>query len=185
MSELHQPYDTVVVRGPNRICKVSDAFNLRLHASETSMLAPTPLLDLTFRLRNRETNVPLESATLKVTRPLTSHWLLLLLGAAYIVALALFSRANSFLTPSDSFLTCTSTYWLGNDGCGLNGQDCFPFDDTSFDFRCPAQCKSVVLANPRTVGDEQVDQVPLIVGGGDPNQTYRGDSFICAAAMHA
>ncbi|OBZ78556.1 hypothetical protein A0H81_00973 [Grifola frondosa] len=60
-----------------------------------------------------------------------------------------------------------------------------PFDNSSFDFRCPAQCSSVVLQNPRTVGDEQVDFVPLIVGGGDVNSTYRGDSFVCAAALQA
>ncbi|KAG6841943.1 hypothetical protein C0991_005123 [Blastosporella zonata] len=36
--------------------------------------------------------------------------------------------------------------------------------------------------NPRTVGDEQAAFVPLIVGGGDEHNTYRGDTFICAAA---
>lgn len=60
-----------------------------------------------------------------------------------------------------------------------------PFTNSTFDFRCPAQCSGVVLQNPRTVGDEQVDFVPLIVGGGDPNGTYRGDTFVCAAAVQA
>ena len=32
---------------------------------------------------------------------------------------------------------------------------------------------------------EQVDFVPLIVGGGDTDGTYRGDSFVCAAALQA
>jgi hypothetical protein len=35
------------------------------------------------------------------------------------------------------------------------------------------------------VGDEQVAYETLIVGGGDPNMTYRGDSFICSAAVQA
>ncbi|GAW06015.1 LCCL domain-containing protein [Lentinula edodes] len=35
------------------------------------------------------------------------------------------------------------------------------------------------------LGDEQVEFVPLIVGGGDVNRTYRGDTFICAAALQA
>jgi hypothetical protein len=30
-----------------------------------------------------------------------------------------------------------------------------------------------------------VNFVPLIVGGGDTNFTYRGDSFLCAAAIQA
>ena len=58
------------------------------------------------------------------------------------------------------------------------------FSNSTFDFRCPAQRSSVVLQNPRTVGDEQVNFVPLIVGGGDSNHTYR-DTFICAAAVQA
>jgi hypothetical protein len=120
-----------------------------------------------------------------VTRPFTSPWLLLLLGAAYIISFAFLSRAQSFLTPASSWVDCTSVYWSPNNGCGLDGQACAPFENSTFDFRCPAQCNSVVLQNPRTVGNEQVDFVPLIVGGGDGNKTYRGDSFVCAAATQA
>jgi hypothetical protein len=116
---------------------------------------------------------------------LTNPWLFVVLAAAYIIGLAFFARAQAFITPSDSFITCTSTYWLSNAGCGLDGQECTPFSNSSFDFRCPAQCSSVVLENPRTVGNQQVDFVPLIVGGGDENRTYRGDTFICAAALQA
>lgn len=119
-------------------------------------------------------------------RPLTSPWLFAVLAAAYIIGFAFFSRAQSFLTPADSFIGCTSAYWLAQDQCGLDGQGCAPFvTDDPFDFRCPAQCDNVILQNPRTVGDEQIGFVPLVVGGGDANQTYRGDSFICAAAIQA
>jgi hypothetical protein len=112
--------------------------------------------------------------------------LFLLLVAVYIIGFAFFSRAQSFQTPPDAFIGCTSTYWLPKDGCGLNGDQCGPFQDNDpFDFRCPAQCNNVILQNPRTVGDEQIAFVPLIVGGGDANHTYRGDSFICAAAIQA
>ncbi|KAG5719900.1 hypothetical protein E4T56_gene14115, partial [Termitomyces sp. T112] len=69
-----------------------------------------------------------------------------------------------------------------NNGCGLDGELCEPFINPAIDFRCPAQCDSLILQNPRTVGGEQVAFVPLIVGGGDSQHTYRGDSFICAAA---
>lgn len=122
---------------------------------------------------------------MRLTRPLTAPWLLFILGAAYIVGFALLSRASSFLTPASSFLGCNSAYWAANDGCGLDGTACGPFDNSTFDFRCPASCGSISLANPRTVGDEQMLNVPLIVGGGDGNGTYRGDSFICAAAVQA
>ncbi|KAG8970509.1 hypothetical protein FRB90_010663, partial [Tulasnella sp. 427] len=41
------------------------------------------------------------------------------------------------------------------------------------------------LLNNRTVGDEQVIYQPLVVGGGDSNQTYRGDTWLCAAAIQS
>ncbi|KAL0951389.1 hypothetical protein HGRIS_008085 [Hohenbuehelia grisea] len=146
---------------------------------------PSPFLDVDLTLKGRRVNIPLESALKRFTRPFTHPWLLLLLGAAYIVGLAFLSRAQSFLTPASAFIDCTSTYWAANNACGLNGEECGPFSESMFDFRCPGQCSSVILQNPRTVGNEQIAFKPLIVGGGDSNVTYRGDSFICAAATHA
>ena len=67
----------------------------------------------------------------------------------------------------------------------MDGFECLPFTGPSYDFRCPSQCNSAILQNPRTVGGEQVVYKPLIVGGGDANGTYRGDTFICAAANQA
>ncbi|OJT02997.1 hypothetical protein TRAPUB_6340 [Trametes pubescens] len=147
--------------------------------------APIPFLSLTLHAGRRAYSVALEPAWVRLTRAFTNPWLFVLLAVGYIIGFAFFARAQSFLTPADSFIGCTATYWSANDGCGLDGQFCAPFDNATFDFRCPAQCSSVVLQNPRTVGDEQVDFVPLIVGGGDEAGTYRGDSFICAAAVQA
>jgi len=146
---------------------------------------PKPFLHVTFDSGRKNYSVEIESALIRVTRPFTSPWLLVLLGAAYIVGFAFFSRAQSFFTPASSWVDCTSVYWTENAGCGLDGQGCTPFDNSTFDFRCPAQCNSVVLQNPRAVGNLQVDFVPFIVGGGDESKTYRGDSFICAAATQA
>jgi LCCL domain len=121
-----------------------------------------------------------------LTRPIHERpWVLLCLGIIYIIGLSFFVRAQSFLTPAESWIGCTSVYWDANDGCGLNGNACEPFTNTSFNFRCPALCSSVKLQNPRAIGNEQVNFVPLIVGGGDENFTYRGDSFLCAAAIQA
>jgi hypothetical protein len=58
------------------------------------------------------------------------------------------------------------------------------FEYGQYDFRCPAGC-DVILQNSRTVGNQKQEYVPLIVGGGDVNGTYRGDSFICSAAVQA
>ena len=146
---------------------------------------PTPFLNLTLYTGNRARSLSLEPFLIRITRPFTNPWLFVVLAAAYIIGFAFFARAQSFLTPSDSFIGCTATYWAANNGCGLNGESCEPFTNSTFDFRCPAACTSVVLENYRTVGDTQVIYEPLIVGGGDANHTYRGDTFICAAAIQS
>ncbi|KAF8807725.1 hypothetical protein BYT27DRAFT_7098483 [Phlegmacium glaucopus] len=146
---------------------------------------PTPLLNIDTHIVGIHIVAPIESTLIKSTHVLTSPWLLIFLGAVYIIGFAFFTRSQSFLTPPDSFIGCTSTYWLANNQCGQDGNACGPFDNATFDFRCPAQCSGVILQNPRTVGDEQTVFKPLIVGGGDANRTYRGDSFICAAAVQA
>ncbi|KAJ6519665.1 hypothetical protein C8R45DRAFT_952282 [Mycena sanguinolenta] len=144
---------------------------------------PKPLLDIDLKLRGRRIVLPIESTWLRLTRFMPNYWLLLILGAGWIVSFAFFARSQWFQTPADAFIGCTSTYWLAENECGLNGDGCAPFSDASLDFRCPAQCSGVILANPRAVGDEHPAFVPLIVGGGDANRTYRGDTFICAAAI--
>lgn len=58
-------------------------------------------------------------------------------------------------------------------------------------FRCPANCKRVQLLNPHAVGDQVLNYRPLVVGGPTDEQHpvessyYRGDSFVCSAAIHA
>ncbi|WFC99595.1 hypothetical protein MYAM1_002340 [Malassezia yamatoensis] len=95
--------------------------------------------------------------------------------------------SHGWTTPQ--YMDCTSTYWLRNAGCGLDGAKCAPFASSPQAFRCPSGCAQTTLLNPRTVGDTQLNYVPLIVGGGPLNATastpYRADSFVCAAAQHA
>lgn len=70
----------------------------------------------------------------------------------------------------------------------MDGNLCLPFDNYTLPFRCPSGCSGVKLLNPRTIGDQEINYQPLIVGGphpGTPATLYRGDSFICAAAQHA
>jgi len=127
--------------------------------------------------------IPVESQIIKATHLLTSPGLFIFLVAAYIIAFAFLTRTH-FVTREGAYIDCLYTYWLANDQCGLNGQNC-PFDSPTFEFRCPAKCDITKLQNPRTVGNQAATLVPLIVGGGDPNKTYRGDSFVCSAAIQA
>ncbi|KAI0426221.1 hypothetical protein F5Y09DRAFT_319469 [Xylaria sp. FL1042] len=122
-------------------------------------------------------------------------WLFFAYFAAWILTFALVywqgqvaSEVDGWGEPSD--ISCGVTYWSKNNGCGIDGVDCRPFDNSSFLFRCPASCASYRVLNPRAVGPLEINYAPLIVGGPpDPsnelNPIYRGDSFICGAAIHA
>ncbi|KAI5285251.1 hypothetical protein KEM54_000719 [Ascosphaera aggregata] len=77
-------------------------------------------------------------------------------------------------------LACDSTLWRPKNECGMNGDLCRPFTG-DMAFRCPSRCKEFQLLSPHAVGVEEVNYQPLVVGG----PVYRGDSQICAAAMHA
>ena len=121
------------------------------------------------------------------------HWLVLcsvcvawLFAFASLVHNTWFSSTvlteNGWETPES--LACTSTKWGRNALCGLNGNDCKPFSNTSLVFRCPSGCETTTLLNPRTIGSDSYNYVPLVVGGGN-STPYRADSFICASALHA
>ncbi|KZL63645.1 lccl domain containing protein [Colletotrichum incanum] len=78
-------------------------------------------------------------------------------------------------------LDCSDTLWRFKNGCGLDGADCRPFTNSSFSFKCPANCMAHKLLNPHAVGPQEIVYKPLVVGDG----VYRGDSMICASAIHA
>ncbi|GKT86461.1 LCCL domain containing protein [Colletotrichum tofieldiae] len=78
-------------------------------------------------------------------------------------------------------LDCSDTLWRFKNGCGLDGADCRPFTNSSFSFKCPANCMAHKLLNPHAVGPQEIVYKPLVVGDG----MYRGDSMICASAIHA
>lgn len=67
--------------------------------------------------------------------------------------------------------------------CGIDGDACRPFDDQDFAFRCPAGCLGTILLEPYTVGDQELNYRNLVIGGAPGS--YRGDSSICPAAIHA
>lgn len=121
------------------------------------------------------------------------HWLVLcsvcitwLLAFASLVHNIWFSSSiltkNGWKKPES--LSCTSTYWGRNALCGMNGNECKPFSNTSTFFRCPSGCETTTLLNPRTIGADAYNYVPLVVGG-SKSTPYRADSFICASALHA
>jgi hypothetical protein len=143
------------------------------------------MLDRDIHIKNYRIPLRIESRLIHYTRPLARPWLFVLFAAVYIIGLSFFVRQQWFLTPAADFTVCDAVFWSRNAQCGLDGELCAPFDNTTYEARCPAQCSSVKLLNPRIIGNEDIDFQPLIVGGGDASGTYRGDSFICAAAIHS
>jgi hypothetical protein len=77
-------------------------------------------------------------------------------------------------------LSCTDSFWPQDGSCGINGVNCGPFSEASIVFHCPAGCASAKIERPYHVGDQTVQGRPLVIGG----SIYRGDSYICASAVH-
>jgi hypothetical protein len=63
---------------------------------------------------------------------------------------------------------CTASVWSDwpPDTCGINGTAC-ESQLYGGEYRCLGGCRDVHLGNPRWVGEEEVNGVPLVVGGGD------------------
>ncbi|KAF7520454.1 hypothetical protein G7054_g12754 [Neopestalotiopsis clavispora] len=122
-------------------------------------------------------------------------WLFIGYVAIWILTFCLVMRSGlkaseiaNYGTPSD--IACGTTYWASGNQCGTDGNSCRPFTDSGFAFKCPANCASYKVLNPRAVGDQEVVYTQLVVGGpsSSANTTdaiYRGDSYICGAGVHA
>ena len=85
-------------------------------------------------------------------------------------------------------LSCTSRFWEDSIFCGLNGRNCEPFTNASFAFRCPSSCETAKVWSTYFVGTRDIVYRNLVIGGPTADGTehfYRGDSFICSAALHA
>lgn len=85
-------------------------------------------------------------------------------------------------------LTCgvDSDLWKGkNDKCGIDGEKCRASQlGGSVAFKCPSNCQRQSWTYSGTpVGDMEAIYRPFVIGG--VNNSYRADSFPCAAAVHA
>ena len=127
--------------------------------------------------------------------PKRRHRVVLLIGYYFLwfLTFALVMRQSTFATEIEGWgapgnIGCGNTYWVPGNSCGLNGNDCRPFNGSGFAFRCPANCASTWVLNPHAVGAHEVIYRPLVIGGPtkeDPFPIYRSDSFICGSAIHA
>ncbi|KAI9158729.1 hypothetical protein HJFPF1_06727 [Paramyrothecium foliicola] len=122
-------------------------------------------------------------------------WLAFAYLSIWLVTFVLVKRQGNLATEIAGWgqpqkISCGVTYWGAGNSCGVNGNECRPFSSGGFAFQCSANCESHHVLNPRAVGDQEVLYAPLVVGGPpsdvQPEQAvYRGDSFLCGAAIHA
>lgn len=122
-------------------------------------------------------------------------WLLIVFYFFWILSFSIVLHKSSFASDVPGYgspirLGCTASFWGAGNDCGINGDQCRPFSNASFPFRCPAGCIKVQVLNPHAVGDQEVVYKPIVVGGpikdhDELPNVYRGDSFICAAAIHS
>lgn len=120
------------------------------------------------------------------------YWLVFLYFSVWLIAFVLVKRQGELSSEIAGWgkpqtIGCGQTWFGKGNSCGVDGNDCRPFNDTGFAFRCPANCESYHVLNPRAVGTQEIIYRPFIIGGptADEEPTYRGDSFICGAAIHA
>ncbi|TVY84055.1 Uncharacterized protein LSUE1_G002689 [Lachnellula suecica] len=119
-------------------------------------------------------------------------FILIALYFIWILTFSLVMRESTFATEVEGWgapgnIGCTNTYWVAGNQCGINGNDCRPFNGSGFAFRCPADCASTWILNPRAVGAKEVIYQPLVIGGPEKDgdtPIYRSDSFICGSAIH-
>ncbi|KAG5751551.1 hypothetical protein H9Q70_005795 [Fusarium xylarioides] len=121
-------------------------------------------------------------------------WLVFCYLSIWIVTFALVKRRDTMASEIEGWGTpqtigCGVSYWAAGNLCGLDGSDCRPFNGSGFPFKCRANCENYHVLNPRAVGDQELIYAPMVVGGpgtnGSAEPVYRGDSFVCAAAIHA
>ncbi len=128
-------------------------------------------------------------------RPLHRAGLLFLYLAIWLITFALVMRQGLWATdipdwgvPQD--IGCGNSYWVSGNSCGIDGNDCRPFNGPGFAFKCPANCLSYQVLNNRAVGNQEIIYQPLVIGGPPANGSvadafYRADSFLCGSALHA
>lgn len=150
-----------------------------------TVFPPFPLPFFGPRLASLERWITKRLEPLTARRQFTTPVFLLawLLGLAFLVRASFFTSTTNAGTPT--WADSTTSFWVANDGCGVNGTYCTPFDNSSLIFRCPAGVLSTELLNSRTIGVEEVIYEPLVVGGFDAEKTYRADSWVCASAIQA
>lgn len=134
---------------------------------------PTPSSSISFTLGTHSSRILLDPPLTRLTRSLRLRRALIPFILLCVSANILLIR-QQYYTSAPPIIPSSAALW-GNwppDTCGLNATGCADRLEEGT-YRCMGRCRDVTLGNPRWVGGEKVDDVPLVIGGGDGSHTYR------------
>lgn len=136
---------------------------------------PRPAASMSFALTTPRSSYtsPIDTKVERFSRRFRLKYLLLPFLAVWMAGYVLLIRQQWWPDGGPPIIGCTDSIWADwpPDTCGINGTSCESLLYGG-EYRCLGGCRDVHLGNPRWVGEERVDGVPLVVGGGD-SATYR------------
>ena len=136
-----------------------------------SLPHPSPSLSISYTLNDHSRTVYLDTALHNFSSHLRLRRGLYPFLVVWIAANILLIRQQYYIS-CPPIISCDNSLWddWPPDTCGINGIDCVN-DLVVREYRCMGGCRDVTLGNPRWLGGEEVNSVPLVIGG--TNRTYR------------
>jgi len=144
------------------------------HPLPTSLL-PQPSASMSFALSTPRSSYrsPIDAKVVRFSKTFRLKYLLWPFLAVWMAGYILLIRQQWWPPGGPLIIGCTDSIWSDwpPDTCGINGTACAGALYGG-EYRCLGGCRDVNLGNPRWIGGEEVNGVPLVVGGGN-SPTYR------------
>jgi len=147
------------------------------HPLPTSLLPqPSPSMSLALSTPRHSYKSAIDTKVVRFSKSWKLRYLLWPFIGVWMAGYILLIRQQWWPVGGPPIIGCTSSIWSDwpPDTCGINGTGCEGYLYGG-EYRCLGGCRDVNLGNPRWVGGEEVNGVPLVVGGKD-SATYR---YVC------
>lgn len=140
---------------------------------QSELPKPTTSTRLSFTVATHSSSLHLDPLFTRMTRSLRLKRVLIPFLLLWATANVLLIR-QQYYRSTPPIISCDAPVWddWPPDVCGLNVTECAD-ELVGGTYRCMGGCRDASLGNPRWIGGEEIDGVPLIIGGGDGNHTYR------------
>lgn len=133
-----------------------------------SLPRPSASMSLALSTPRSSYTSPIDAKVERFSRRFRLKYFLLPFLAVWMAGYILLIRQQWWPPGGPQIIGCTDSIWSDwpPDTCGINGTAC-ESQLYGGEYRCLGGCRDVNLGNPRWVGEEEVNGVPLVVGGGD------------------